>query len=180
MLGIVKRTFFRFDKEMFLILYKSHIRPFLEVNSVVLSPHLIKDKKVLENVQRRANKLVIRIKDWEYEDRLKFLGLPTLEYRRVRADMIEVYKMFHAKSRINPDDFFEKPHSSSTRGHPFKFYKVRYRLDFRKISFAIRVVEPWNSLPELVVLAASLNMFKTRLNKEWNRHPLKFKFSIIN
>jgi len=48
---------------------------------------LIKD---LEKVQMRATKLVISIKNLTYKDRLKKLKLPTLKYRHIRGDMIEV------------------------------------------------------------------------------------------
>ena len=45
-----------------------------------------------QKVQMRATKLVISIKNLTYKDRLKRLKLPTLKYRRIRGDMIEVYK----------------------------------------------------------------------------------------
>ena len=46
----------------------------------------------LENVQRRATKMVPALKHMSCEDRLRTLGLPTLLYRRERADMIQVFK----------------------------------------------------------------------------------------
>ena len=59
----------------------------------VWSPHLNKYKEQLENVQRRATKLVPELKQLSYPDRLKKLNLPTLAYRRARGDMIQVYKI---------------------------------------------------------------------------------------
>jgi len=48
----------------------------------------------LEKVQKRATKLVLRVKKRHYEDRLRQLQLPTLKYRKIRGDMIELYKIF--------------------------------------------------------------------------------------
>ena len=42
----------------------------------------------IEKVQKRATKLVISLKKISYTDRLVYLGLPTLKYRRLRGDMI--------------------------------------------------------------------------------------------
>ncbi len=55
----------------------------------------------LERVQRRATKLVALIKDLSYSDRLQNLGLPTLEYRRIHYDMIQIYKLIHGIDYIN-------------------------------------------------------------------------------
>ena len=54
-----------------------------------MSPHLIKDSKLIEGVQRRATKLVQGIKHWKYENRLAHLRLPRLHMRRVRCDLID-------------------------------------------------------------------------------------------
>ena len=75
---------------MFLSLYKSIVRPRLEYATVVWSPHFKKDIISLENLKRRATRLVDSVKHLGYADRLKTLGLPTLEYRREQADMIQV------------------------------------------------------------------------------------------
>ena len=80
------------DKEMFLELYLHLVRP-LEYAVQVWSPKLLKDVDKLEKVQRRATKLVPEISDLPYETRLQILGLPSLKERRIRGDMIEVFKI---------------------------------------------------------------------------------------
>ena len=71
-------------------MYKSMVRSHLEYANCIWS---VQDKKNLEKVQMRATKLIQEIKHMSYIDRLKNLNLPTLLYRRLRGDMIMVYKL---------------------------------------------------------------------------------------
>ena len=81
-LGIIFRTFTYIDSVIFLNLYKSLVRPHLEYATQIWSPLYKKDKITIENVQRRATRLVKSVKHLPYPERLKKLGLPTLDYRR--------------------------------------------------------------------------------------------------
>ena len=83
-LGIIFRTFTFVDEEIFLNLYKSIVRPHVEYATPVWSPLYKKDKIIIENIQRRATKLVDSCKNVTYQEKLRKLGLPTLEYRRER------------------------------------------------------------------------------------------------
>jgi len=56
------------------------------------------------------------------------------------------------------------------RGHSMKIYKPRCRTVLRKNSFSLRVIDDWNSLPQSVVSASSVNDSKNKLNKFWNTH----------
>ena len=71
MFGLIKRTFTCMDKEMFFPLFKTLIRPHLEYATVVWSPFLKKDIFLIENVQRRATKIVKNISNLSYEERLE-------------------------------------------------------------------------------------------------------------
>ena len=86
-LGCLKHSFKNMDKETFLLLYKAMIRPHLEYASCVWSPHLKRDKDAIERVQRRATKIVPGISHLSYTERLKYLELPTLQFRRERELM---------------------------------------------------------------------------------------------
>ena len=61
---------------------------------------------MIEGVQRRATKVVAGIQDFNYNDRLKMLGLQRLEKRRMRSDLIETFKIVNRKYYINPELFF--------------------------------------------------------------------------
>jgi len=74
-LRTIKRHFTRLDKATFLILYKSYVRPLLEYSIQAWSPCFRKDINCLEQVQRRATKLVVGLKKLDYPDRLNMLGL---------------------------------------------------------------------------------------------------------
>ena len=73
------------DKEIFLTLYKAIIRPILDYGNSVYYSTTKKSKHIIENVQRRATKIVPQLKDLPYSVRLQELNLPTTEYRRKRA-----------------------------------------------------------------------------------------------
>jgi len=91
-LGLVKRTFSSRRKDIIVRLYKSLIRPHLEYCMSVWRPHYRKDIDLLEGVQRRALKLIDGFKDLSYEERLRAVHLTSLETRRMRGDLIEVYR----------------------------------------------------------------------------------------
>ena len=111
-----------------------------------------------------------------YTERLQSLGLPSLEYRRLRADMIQTYKIFKNIDRIERIKVSKQYHTNvlTTRGHNFKIFKPHCKTNLRKSTFSIRVITPWNNLPGELVNANSVNSVKTILNKVWRNNPVKF------
>jgi len=165
MLGVINRAIVYKSKEVMLSLYKTLVRPHLEYCTVAWSPHYVKDKVLLERVQRRFTRMVPDLKELSYPDRLKKLGLWSLEERRVRADLIEVYKGIHGLSALPFDELFEFDTSGRTRGHSLKLRKHRSRLDLRLYFFSERVVSTWNCLDDQCVSATTLNSFKSNLTR---------------
>ena len=91
--------------------------------------------------------------------------------------MIETYKII--RGIYDPEvcqGLLSEGRSSATRGHQFKLFKERARLNLRKNSFSFRVVDLWNSLPSFVVEAPSIEAFERRLDKVWNSFPIRFDF----
>lgn len=172
-MGTIRRTYAYMDEESFLLLYKALVRPHLEYANQVWAPNLKKDIVAIENVQRRATKLIPGYKDLTYKERLEHLKLPTLAYRRLRGDMIEMYKILTGKYDPNVSDFV-KVNTNDRRGHQLKVFKQHTRLNLRKYSFVHRSVNLWNSLPEGVVNAPKTHTFERRLDKLWAKEPIKF------
>ena len=108
MIGIIRRTFTYFNKTSLLLLYKALVRPILEYANEIWYPHLIRQSKAIEIIQRRATKLLHQLKWCSYEVRMHYLGLPSLKYRRRRGDMITVYKILNGLSKLDWRDFFYK------------------------------------------------------------------------
>ena len=98
-----------------------------------------------------------------YADRLRKLGLDSLVLRRLRADLCMCYQIIHGLVEVSFNDFFRYAPEVNTRGHAWKLYCPLAKLDIRKASFAVRVVPVWNALPDAVVSACSLSVFKQRL-----------------
>ena len=166
MIGIIRRSFLHLDEEMFLQLYKALVRPHLEYANQVWSPRLAKHVTLIENVQRRATKLVPGLADLEYEDRLRKLKLPTLAYRRLRGDLIEVYKIMTGKYDSEVcEGLIARREGERSTGHPHKIFKERPRHEMRKHVFPHRVVDLWNRRRMGgVVKAETVKEFEARLD----------------
>ena len=159
---------------MFKLLFKSLIRPHLEYASPIWSPITKGEIKRIEGVQRRATKLVPELQNLPYNDRLQQLGLPTLQYRRLRQDLILLYNYIHQTVLLETDTHCRvcqnstnmlTPITSGTRGHPYRF-TTRQHNSHRNRFFTTRVLPIWNSLQTETVLAPTLNVFKSRLNND--------------
>ena len=172
-LGLLKRNFQHLDEKTFVLLYKTLVRPRLEYCSSVWNHLLKKDKDRLEKVQRRATKLVKRVSHLNYTERLKALKIPTLQFRRKRSDMIQVFRIIHKFDNLREQHFFRRSQYNRTRGHSLKLYKQNCRKTLRKNSFSFRTVTTWNSLPGDAVESTTINSFKSRLEKWWKDDPEK-------
>ena len=86
-------------------IYISMVRPLIEYCVQAWSPYQQKDIILLEIVQRRATKLVSKLRNKEYEDRLKDLKLTKLEDRRIRGDMILTYRLLNGKEDLDYRNF---------------------------------------------------------------------------
>ena len=114
-LGMIRRSYEFLDGDSLKILFIALVRPHLEYSNAVWSPRYIKDKKLMERVQRRATKLIPDLKELPYETRLKKLQLPSLYYRRARGDMIEVYKYMYNIYDVDTSRLLDRDQDSYQR-----------------------------------------------------------------
>ena len=176
MLGIIRRNFVDLDTNCFLLIYKCMVRSHLEYAGSVWNPYKKGLIKEIESIQKRATKLLRVCKAMSYKDRLIFLQLPTLKCRRLRGDMIEVYKVLNGFYDVKVAPILERNLDSRTRGNSFKLKVDRCKYDIRKYSFCNRVVNVWNSLPDHIVSSVSVNIFKNNLDKHWKRDLFYYDF----
>jgi len=95
------------------------------------------------------------------ENRLRELGLFSLETRRLQGDLMAAFQYSKGSYRKEGDRFFSRVCGNRTRGNVFKLREGRFRLDMRKKSFTVRVVRHWHRLVD----APSLQSFKVRLDQ---------------
>ena len=102
-----------------------------------------------EQVQRRMTKMINGVGEDEYSVRLSKTKLLSLEMRRLRSDLIEVFKIMHNLEGVKREDFFQLRTATGRRGHSLIILKQHCRLNVRKYFFTHRVVDTWNKLSEL-------------------------------
>jgi hypothetical protein len=162
-LGMINRTFHNKSKELMIPLYKSLVRPHLEYCVQAWRPHLIKDIKLIENVQRRATRMIPELHGQTYEQRLLKVNLTTLETRRLRGDLIEMFKVVKGFDKTNLS--LTTSNSSNLRGHSLKLFKQRFNTNVGKFVFVNRTVDEWNKLSEDIISCNTVNCFKNKLDR---------------
>ncbi|PKU41250.1 hypothetical protein llap_8439 [Limosa lapponica baueri] len=161
-LAYTKRSVTSMSREVILPLCSTLVRPHLEYCAQLWSPQYKKDMDLLEQVQRRATKMIRGTEHLFYEDRLRELGSFSVE--KVQGDHIAAFQSLKEAYRKDGDKPFSRASSDRTWCNGFKLQKGRFRPDVRKKFFTMRVVRHWRRLPRKVVDAPSLETFKGSLD----------------
>ena len=125
-LSMIRRTFTCKDEQTIIQLYKSLFRPHLEYCVQAWRPYLTQDIEMFEKVQRCATKMVYGFNDLIYEQRLRRLDITTLETRRLRDDLIEVFKTIKGFDKVDNLKFFHL-FTSGLRDHILKLFKPSFK-----------------------------------------------------
>ena len=159
-LGSIRRGLASSKREVIVPLHPSLLRPHLEYCVQVWGPQHRKDMELLERVQRRATKMIRGLEHLPFEDRLRELGLFSLEKRRLWGDLIAAFQYLKGAYKQEGSQLFERVDNSRTRGNGFKLKEGRSRPDARGMFLTMRVVRRWKRPPRDVADAPSLEAFK--------------------
>ena len=129
------RSFEHMDQDTFKKLFTALVRPHVEYANAVWSPSKKKDIDAVENVQRRATKMVPVLNKESYGERLKKLKLLTLSYRRIRGDMIQVFKLVNNMYDYDSRNILTFRDNSITRGNEKKVIQTETKNRFQEIFF---------------------------------------------
>ena len=168
-LGLMSRSVLYRDTHIWPKLYMTYVRPYLEYAVPAWAPWLEKDLVVLEKVQERALKQITCLNHLTYPEKLKKLGILSIRERRIKADLCQVWKIIH-KYDVDESTWFKRANvvnirQSRQNSSEFNLTEPLANRDTCRQFFSIRVVKPWNSLPEHVKSARTIGTFKNLYDK---------------
>ena len=169
---LILRCFKSKNCQLLLKAYKTYVRPVLEYNSSLWSPTLIRDIVAIEKIQRRFTKGLSNLRNLTYHQRLSALKLESLELRRLKSDLIVIYKMVFNLIDVNAADYFSRnTFNSNLRRHPHQLISVsNSRSHFRQQFVINRSINMRNSLPSSTNFR-NLSSFKKSLD---SNHLVRF------
>jgi len=165
LLGIIRT--YCIDEDTLTRLFTTLVRLHLEYGNIIWHPRYRIDKIQIEKIHRRATRFIPNLQHLSYEERLQSLKLPSLDFRRRRGDMIQVFKIMNGLDRLVPEIFFLRTEGRCTRGNKDKLLMGHSRLEIRKNVFSQRIVQDWNSLSDRLSL-----IFRSLIFRYWSAQEM--------
>jgi hypothetical protein len=171
-LGIIARIFKNKTVQTIVPLYRTFVRPFLEYNSIVWSPYTKKNELKIEKIQKKALKLIYELRHLTYQEQLKRTKLMSLRARRIRHQLIVVFKMKNRTIDLSFEDFFQKCINNKTRGNIFKLRLPKTKTKMRQSFFANSVIKYWNLLKSSEINARTNTSFTKNIKTFFMREKI--------
>ena len=163
-LGLLYRRFYSYtNPDALKQLYLSLVRPHLEYACQIWDPHLIKDKKSLEGVQKFGLKLAAHQWDCSYEDLLELFQLPTLEERRLQLKLGLLFKIIHNLCHFPNAPKLRGSHPNLRLSHPLQLKQPLAHSNAYHYSFFPHTMSAWNSLENPFIAANNYAAFMKHL-----------------
>ena len=166
-LGFIASNFRYKNKELILPLYKSLVRPHPEHALPFWSPHLRRDIDKIKNIQRRATKMIPEIRNHSSHQRIHHLDLISIVQRKLRGQLIEVFKYLNRFTTASARGFFDYDLNNRTRNDLAKLIVKHFITSVVQHFYPIKITTTWNSPPSEVVSSRTVNSFKNSLDKHW-------------
>ena len=176
LVGFIGRSIEYKSKATIVTLYNSLVRPLMEYCVQAWCPYYQKDIAKLERVQRRVTKMIPSLRNKPYEERLKELDLFSLQHRRIRGDLIQVFKIIRGIDNMDYSKYFAIDNSNYTRGNGCKIIGKSFNSNESKNFFFNRIVNLWNGLPREVIECSTVDTFKRHLDKYFASNPRLIAF----
>ena len=161
--AVFLKSFVSRDKSIMRTFFVHYVRPILEYGSVVWSPISEPAIARLEGVQRWFTKKIRGCHLLSYPSRLQFIGLQSLQSRRVIADIIFIFKMLRGEVAIDIGPHLQLREPGITRGHQSKIVQPKFRLSSSKRGLFARSIKLWNELPAHLLASPSVHSFRFAL-----------------
>ena len=155
----IRRSFVSRSPDFIGGMYKLYVRPHLEYCVEVWNPQYQGDIIKMEKVQNKMSKLMRLGHRSTPIQRNQALGITSHEMRRLRGDVINMYK------HIDNEEMFNLRHSDRTRGHAKMLAMPRSSCNIKSHSFSMRSLRFWNSLPGYIVESPNLNALKRNIDE---------------
>ena len=125
----------------------------------------------MEKIQRRATKMIPEIRNHSCHQRIQELDLISLVQRRLRGQLIEVFKYLNRFTTASARGLIDYDLNDRTRNNGAKHIVKHFNTSVAQHFFLIKITTTWNYLSNEIVTSRTVNSFKNSLDKHWAENP---------